>query len=107
MLRGVEVSARVPAGRGIATADVAAREALSKRHPPPAGLEAFLAAVAARREVADLVQMGAVRHDGACGLHRVKATKRLADAGSPAALDTSREADTMRELLKGISILLP
>ena len=43
MTRAVKMLGRVLAGRGIATADVAARHALAQRDPLSAFLQAFLA----------------------------------------------------------------
>jgi hypothetical protein len=55
MLGVVKVLGRVPARRGIATADMAAREAKAQVHPSLPGLEALLATVSMWTDVFDLV----------------------------------------------------
>jgi hypothetical protein len=55
MLGVVKVLGRVPARRGIATADMAAREAKAQVHPSLSGLEALLATARMWTDVFDLV----------------------------------------------------
>src|SRR5260370_33440454 len=59
MLGGVEMLGRVPVGRIVAAADVAARAADPQMQPLAATLEAFLAAERARRHAANASDVGA------------------------------------------------
>src|SRR5262249_39643585 len=54
----VKVACRVSAGRVVATADVSALGAAAQVNPMTAGAEALDTAVAARRDVEDLIQVG-------------------------------------------------
>lgn len=62
MARRLEVLRRMPAARGVAATDVAAREADPHVDPSPRGLEAFFAPVAARGDGSGLVAMRAADH---------------------------------------------
>ena len=60
MARLMEVLGRVLAGRGVAAADMAARQAQPQVHPAASGLQALLASLAARGDIADLIEVAAV-----------------------------------------------
>src|SRR5947209_7376745 len=58
-----EVGRGVPPRRVVTAPDVAAALAHPQVHPVAAGLQALLAAGAARRDLADLIEVGADSHD--------------------------------------------
>src|SRR6478672_12153171 len=60
----LEMPARMLVPRLVAASDVAAGQAQPQMHPVVAALQAFLAPVAARRDVADLGEMRAGVHRG-------------------------------------------
>lgn len=65
MPRGMEMSTGMFVFGAVATADVAASEALAQMHPGVAGLEALFTAIGgAGRDAADLLDMGAGGHRG-------------------------------------------
>src|SRR5690349_24122179 len=99
MASRVEVLGGVPVLRVVTAADMAADETLAQMHPGVAHLQALLAAVAARRHVANIVQVRAMRSHAIllagtllCVIphadmlvHRVASTlKRCEDAPQPA-----------------------
>jgi hypothetical protein len=64
MSRLLEVLVGVLTRRGIATADVSAAQTFAQLHPPLAGLETFLAALAAGRDLGiGLLYMLTLRHE--------------------------------------------
>ena len=67
----LEMSGGVPAGRGIAAADVTADQAHPNFHPPLAGLQAFLAALGQRLDGFHLIEVRAFLGHGA-SLHQTR-----------------------------------
>jgi len=71
MLRGVLVL------RGVTAADVAARETQAEMNPLVSGLETVFAAPSARRDLADLLQVGASGH-GCCSFGKERTPRARA-----------------------------
>ena len=65
MVLGVEMSRGMAVRRVVAAADMTARHAQAEVHPPATHAKAVLAAVTARRDLCDLVQMRAGLGHGA------------------------------------------
>src|SRR5678815_5017507 len=92
----LEMQRRMLVPRLVAAADVAAAEAQPQVHPVVAGLQAFLAPVAARRDVADLGEMRAGIHRGRPCFHQssmphsIKRTNKLRRDGLRRALRPER-----------------